>query len=120
MWATNVCDFPCENYGLCVCDYLETSLNCNINITYLSLDSLLAVLQDYDFYCNEVSRLWWLAENMTDVLSSYNSLLSNGCSSNFDDYVTCVKDEVNPVIEQSMVANGTSYFSSVNECKMNP
>lgn len=29
---------------------------------------------------------------MTDVLSSYNSLASNGYSSYFDDYATYVKD----------------------------
>lgn len=114
-WATNVCDFPCENYGLCVCDYPETTLNCNINTTYSSLDSLLGVSQEYDFYCNEISVLWWLAQNMTDVLSSYNSLVSNGYSSYFDDYVTYVKDEVNPIIEEFMAANGTSYFSCVNK-----
>ncbi|KAK3934606.1 hypothetical protein QBC46DRAFT_413761 [Diplogelasinospora grovesii] len=109
-WATQLCDWPCENVGLCPCDYPQSNFTCDVTSTS-DLDAIEGLSQERDMYCNGLDVLDWLAANMTAVLDGYNTIVSGGYDSYFSDYVSYIQGSVNSSIESFMAANGTEYFS---------
>lgn len=108
--ARNVCDWPCNVAGICVCDYPD-EFTCDLDRSFTDLDSLLSASGGYEDYCNQLYVLDFLSSNMTAVLAEYNGNISTGYQGYFDDYVDYVKAEVPGSIQLFMEANGTEFFS---------